>query len=64
VDSEFCAGAAALWCGGLSRWCNRGSGAAMVARRGLARRRYGGMVSRTAFDEMLLEGVDMGQGSG
>jgi hypothetical protein len=36
----------------------------MVARCGLARRRYGSMISRTAFDVMLLEGVDMGQGSG
>jgi hypothetical protein len=64
VDSRVGAGGAARWSGALGCSRNGAVSEAKVACRRLALRRHGGMISRMVFGRMLLEGMDMREGSG
>jgi hypothetical protein len=61
VDSRVGADAAAHWSGSFGCSRNVAVSAAKVACRRLALKRHGGMILRTVFGRMLLEGMDMRQ---
>jgi len=63
ADSGVGAGAGARSSGALTRSRKRGLGAAEMARRRLALRRYAGLISRMVLGVMLLAGMDMREDS-